>query len=333
MNEEVATPSVARAIVCPELGPLDQLTVQSRPIVEPAEGMVRLEVAASGVNFVDGLICQGKYQLKPQVPFVPGSEVAGTVAAVGPGVDGWAPGDRALVFCGFGGFASHVDVPALSLVRVPESLSLPRAAALVQSYATMLFTLTRRTTVAAGEWVLVLGAGGGIGLAAIDVARSLGARVIAAASTPERLEAACAMGAEATIAYEEEDLKTRAREISGGGVDIVVDPVGGAHSEPALRALGKLGRFCVIGFASGPIPAVPLNLILLNNRTVVGVDWGGWTFTDPFGNRAILDELMAMVADGRLHPTEPSTYPLESAATVMTALLDRSLAGKAVLIP
>ena len=322
-----------RAVVCPDLGPLAHLAVEARPRTEPGPGMVRLAVAAAGVNFVDGLICQGKYQLKPQPPFVPGSEVAGTVDAVGPGVEGWAVGDRALVFCGFGGFASEVVVPALSLVRVPDALDLPRAAALVQSYCTMLFTLTRRTTVAPGEWVLVLGAGGGIGLAAVDVACALGARVIAAASTPERLEAAQAMGAEATIAYEYEDLKARARELTGGGVDVVVDPVGGAHSEPALRSLGRLGRFCVIGFASGPIPSVPLNLVLLNNRTVVGVDWGGWSFSDPAGNRAVLDELMAMVADGRLHPTAPSEHPLEEAATVMTALLERALAGKAVLVP
>ncbi len=197
----------------------------------------------------------------------------------------------------------------------------------------MLFTLTRRTTVLADEWVLVLGAGGGIGLAAVDVAVALGARVIAAASTPDKLGAAVAMGAEATIAYEEEDLKVRARELSGGGVDVVVDPVGGRHSEPALRATRQLGRFCVIGFASGPIPTIPLNQVLLNNRTVVGVDWGGWTFTDPLGNRALIDEVMGMVADGRLHPTAPSTRSLEDAAAVMAGLIDRTVGGKVVLTP
>jgi NADPH2:quinone reductase len=218
-------------------------------------------------------------------------------------------------------------------VPIPEAIDFGQAAALLQSYCTMLFTLTRRTTVAEGEWVLVLGAGGGIGLAAIDVATALGARVIAAASNPEKLEAARAMGAEATIAYEEEDLKARAREISGGGVDVVVDPVGGRHSETALRATRHLGRFCVIGFASGPIATVPLNQVLLNNRTVVGVDWGGWTFKDPLGNRALIDELMAMVAEGRLHPTAPTSFPLEDAAAVMSGLIDRSIGGKAVLVP
>ena len=322
-----------RAVVCNEFGPLDTLVVEDRPTPEPGEGMVTIDVAAAGVNFVDGLICQGKYQLKPPTPFVPGSEVAGTVSAVGPGVTGWSVGDRVLVFCGFGGFAGQVVAPALSLVAVPDVLDLPRAAALIQSYCTMLFTLTRRTTVSPGEWVLVLGAGGGIGLAAVDVATALGARVIAAASTPDKLDAAVAMGAEATIAYEQEDLKTRARELSGGGVDVVVDPVGGRHAEPALRATKHLGRFCVIGFASGPIPSIPINQVLLNNRTLVGVDWGGWTFKDPLGNRTLIDELLGMVADGRLHPTAPASRPLEDAAEVMEALIARTIAGKVVLVP
>ncbi len=322
-----------RAVVCHEFGPLDTLVVEERPAPEPGEGMVRIDVAAAGVNFVDGLICQGRYQIKPPLPFVPGSEVSGTVAAVGPGVDGWTVGDRVLVFCGFGGFAGQVVAPALSLVAVPDAIDLPRAAALIQSYCTMLFTLTRRTDVQPGEWVLVLGAGGGIGLAAVDVATALGARVIAAASTSDKLEAAVAMGAEATIAYEEEDLKVRARELSGGGVDVVVDPVGGRHAEPALRSTRQLGRYCVIGFASGPIPTIPLNQVLLNNRTVVGVDWGGWTFTDPLGNRALIDDLMGMVADGRLHPTVPDTRPLDQAAAVMAGLIDRTVGGKVVLVP
>lgn len=322
-----------RAIVCNELGPLDTLVVEERPDPDPGDGMVRIDVAAAGVNFVDGLICQGTYQLKPAVPFVPGSEVAGTISAVGPGVSGWKEGDRVLVFCGFGGFASQVVAPALSLVAVPDELDLGQAAALIQSYCTMLFTLTRRTAVAPGEWVLVLGAGGGIGLAAVDVATALGARVIAAASTPEKLAAAVAMGAEATIAYETEDLKVRARELSGGGVDVVVDPVGGRHAEQALRATHHLGRFCVIGFASGPIPSIPVNQVLLNNRTLVGVDWGGWTFKDPLGNRALMDDLIGMVAARRLHPTEPMVRPLAQAAGVMTGLIDRSVTGKVVLAP
>jgi len=322
-----------RAVVCHELGPLETLAIEEQAPPAPGEGQVVVDVRAAGVNFVDGLICQGRYQIKPPTPFVPGSEIAGEVSAVGPGVTGVSVGDRVVAFVGFGGFADQAVVPALSLVPMPDTLDFARGAALIQSYATMLFTLTRRTTLAPGEWVLVLGAGGGVGLAAIDVATALGARVIAAASTPDTLEAALSMGAEATIAYEEEDLKARARALSGGGVDVVVDPVGGAHSEPALRATRHLGRFCVIGFASGPIASVPLNQVLLNNRTVVGVDWGGWTFKDPLGNRDLIARLMTMVGAGQLHPVEPAAFPLDGAAAVMAGLIDRTIGGKAVLAP
>ncbi len=322
-----------RALVCPELGPLETLVLERRDPPLPGEGTVVVEVKAAGVNFVDGLICQGKYQIKPPTPFVPGSEIAGRVASVGPGVDGVSVGDRVIAFTGFGAFAEQVLVPGLSLVPMPAAIDFGQAAALIQSYCTMLFTLTRRTRLDAGEWVLVLGAGGGVGLAAVDIATALGGHVIAAASDGEKLEAAVGKGAEATISYETEDLKTRARELSGGGVDIVVDPVGGHHSEPALRALRHLGRFCVIGFATGDIASVPLNQVLLNNRTVVGVDWGGWTFKDPAGNRQLIGELMDLVSDGRLHPTRPTAYPLEEAAEVMSGLINRTIGGKAVIVP
>ena len=319
--------------MCRDLGPLENLELEERPDPEPGPDQVVVGVRAAGVNYVDGLICQGRYQIKPETPFVPGSEIAGEILAVGSGVSGWTSGDRVISFCGFGGFAEQVAVPALSLVRMPEGLGFAEAGTLVQSYATILFTLTRRTTLQAEEWVLVLGAGGGVGLAAVDVATALGARVIAAASSAEKRDAATEAGALATIDYETEDLKQRARELSGGGVDVVIDPVGGRHSEPALRALRHLGRFCVLGFAAGTIASVPLNQVLLNNRTVVGVDWGGWTFRDPAGNRQLLDEITTMVAAGRLHPARPRSYPLGDAATVMEGLLERSIAGKAVVEP
>ncbi|HEV3264970.1 MAG TPA: NADPH:quinone oxidoreductase family protein [Acidimicrobiales bacterium] len=322
-----------RTVVCKQLGPLSGLVVEDAERPNPGEGQVVVDVRAAGVNFVDGLLCQGQYQIKPPVPFYPGGEIAGEVSSIGDGVTGVAVGDRVIAYTGIGGFAEQVVVPAQSLVAMPDGLGFGQAATLIQSYGTILFTLTRRTSVQPGEWVLVLGAGGGVGLAAIDLARALGARVIAAASTKEKLDRAMAMGAEATIAYEDEDLKVRARELSGGGVDVVIDPVGGRHSEPALRATGPFGRFCVIGFASGPIASVPLNQVLLNNRTVVGVDWGAWTFRDPTGNREMLAELVTMISDGRLHPTVPTEYPLEEAAAVMSGLIDRSLSGKAVLVP
>jgi NADPH2:quinone reductase len=322
-----------RTVVCKQLGPLSDLVLEDGDRPTPGDGQVVVDVKAAGVNFVDGLLCQGQYQIKPPVPFYPGGEIAGEVSSIGDGVTGVAVGDRVLAYTGIGGFAEQVVVPVRSLVAMPSGLGFGQAATLIQSYGTILFTLTRRTSVQPGEWVLVLGAGGGVGLAAIDLARALGARVIAAASTQEKLDRASAMGAEATVAYEEEDLKVRARELSGGGVDVVIDPVGGRHSEPALRATGPFGRFCVIGFASGPIASVPLNQVLLNNRTVVGVDWGAWTFRDPTGNREMLAELVAMIDDGRLHPTVPTEYPLDQAATVMAGLIDRTLSGKVVLVP
>ncbi|MGI8663481.1 MAG: NADPH:quinone oxidoreductase family protein [Acidimicrobiales bacterium] len=321
-----------RIVVCPALGPLSNLLVEEQPDPTPGNGQVVVAVRAAGVNFVDGLICQGGYQLKPATPFTPGMEIAGEVAAVGAG-SGFAVGDRVMAMTGFGGFASHVALSASSLIRVPDSIELTRAATIIQSYGTAMFALTRRTHVGEREWVLVLGGGGGVGLATVDVARALGARVIAAASSREKLDAALQMGAEAAIDYEEEDLKARARELSGGGVDVVVDPVGGRFSEPALRALRVFGRFCVIGFASGAIAPVPLNQALLNNRTIVGVDWGAWTFREPEANKSMLAEVVAMVADGRLHPTTPVERPLEDAATVMAELIDRNVVGKVVLVP
>src|SRR3954453_314916 len=274
-----------RAVVCHEFAPIDQLVVEERPDPEPGPGKVVVAVRAAGVNYVDGLFVQGKDQIKPPRPFTPGGEVAGDVVAVGDGVTTVALGDRVLAMPWLGGFASHVELPAGGVVPIPGDLTYGQAAALVQSYGTMLFSFTRRTQVREGEWVLVLGAGGGIGLAAVDVARHLGARVIAAASSAEKLAAATAAGAEATIDYETEDLKTRARELSGGGVDLVVDPVGGRFAEPALRSLGWMGRSLVIGFAGGDIPRLPINQVLLNNRSLVGVDWGAWTMRATVANQ------------------------------------------------
>jgi NADPH:quinone reductase len=322
-----------RAVVCQKLGSLDAVVVEERdpPVARP--GQVLVAVRAAGVNFVDGLMCQGRYQMKPVAPYVPGAEIAGDVLAVGEGVSRVGVGDRVMAMTGFGAFQEQVVVNADSIVPVPDPLSYGQAAAFIQSYCTAWFTLARRAQLSEGEWVLVLGAGGGIGLAAIDLALSLGANVIAVASSDERLTRARALGVKATINYEREDLKTRARELSGGGVDVVVDPVGGRHSEPALRATRTFGRFCVVGFASGPIASVPLNQVLLNNRTVIGVDWGAWAMSDPGGQRELLAELLDLVADGRLHPAVPTEHPLEDAAETMTGLLERKIAGKVVLVP
>lgn len=303
------------------------------PDPEAGPGQAVVAVAAAGVNFVDALFVAGTYQIKVPPPFTPGSELVGRVVAVGDGVEGLAVGDRVLSSLGLGAWASHVAVPAGALTPVPGGLDDVVAAALVQSYCTAWFTLTRRMSVAPDESVLVLGAGGGVGLAAIDVARSLGARVIAAASSPEKLADARAMGADDVIAYEDEDLKARARELAGGGVDVVVDPVGGRHTEAALRALGPFGRLAVIGFAAGDIPKLPTNQVLLNNRTVAGVDWGAWAMRNGPAQAELLGEVLAAVADGRLHPPTPTVRPLDEAGAVLRDLLDRRLRGKAVLVP
>jgi NADPH2:quinone reductase len=323
-----------RAVVCRTFAPLDELRVEESPDLEPGPGQVRVDVEAAGANFVDALLVQGLYQLKPPLPFTPGMEVAGVVGAVGDGVDGVAVGDRVLGTAFIGGYASQALLAAAQVVPIPAGLTAGQAAGLVQSYATMLFALTRRTSVAEGEWVAVLGAGGGIGLATVDVAKALGARVVACASTPEKLAAARAAGADVTIAYDEGvDLKAAIREATGGGADVLVDPVGGEKAESALRALGWMGRYVVIGFAAGDIPRIPLNQVLLNNRTVVGIDWGAWTFRDPAGNAALLQELLDLVSDGRLHPVEPVAYRLEDAARALADLQGRRVTGKVVLVP
>ncbi len=320
-------------IVCTQWGPPEDLVLAEEADPVPGEGQVVVEVAAAGVNFVDALFVAGTYQIKVPPPFTPGSELAGTITAVGPGVELLQVGDRVLSSLGLGGFATHAVLPALGVTRIPDELELTTAAALVQSYCTAWFALKRRTTVRPDETVLVLGAGGGVGLAAIDVARSMGARVIAAASTDEKLEAAREMGATETIAYETEDLKLRARELSEGGVDVVIDPVGGSHTDLALRALGVFGRLVIIGFAAGSIASLPANQVLLKNRTVVGIDWGAWAMQHAAGQAVLLDEVLDAVRRGDLHPIAPSQRPLAEAGAVLRDLLDRRLQGKTVLVP
>ncbi len=321
-----------RSVVCNELGPPEQLVVTERPAPEPREGQVRIAVKAAGVNYVDGLIAAGRYQVKLTPPFVPGSEVAGVVDAVGPGVDDTRIGERVFATLGVGGFAEAVAVGAGDAQPIPDVLDFPRAASFHQAYCTAWFAFTRRTTVQPGEWALVTGAGGGIGLAAIDVARALGLRVIAVASTDEKRRLAEQAGAEATIDSTADDVKTRAREISGGGVDLVYDAVGGDLSEASLRALRFGGRFLVIGFTGG-IAKVPTNLVLLNNRTVIGVEWGGWVMRQPDENRALVAEVLDRIAAGELHPVAPAERPLEEAGAALADLLGRRAAGKIVLVP
>jgi NADPH2:quinone reductase len=322
-----------RAVVCNELGPPEKLEVEERDSLPPGPGQVQIAVRACGVNFVDALFVQGRYQVRIEPPFVPGSEVAGVVAAVGEGVSSPAVGDRVLALPGLNGFAEEIVAEADAAIPIPEGLDMTQAAAFTQSYATALYGLVHRGALRAGETLLVLGAAGGVGLAAVDVAKAIGARVIAAASSGEKLELCRAAGADLTIDYVSEDLKLRAKELSGDGVDMVYDPVGGSHAEPALRTLSPGGRYLVVGFASGEIPSLPFNLVLLKSCQVVGVDWGGSARRDPTLNERLRAELSGLLAEGRLKPQPPKTYPLEEAGRALRDLLDRRLAGKAVLIP
>ncbi len=325
--------STIRAVVCNELGPPSALVVEERPTPVAGPGQVVIDVEAAGVNYVDGLFVAGRYQIKPPLPFVPGNEVAGAVAQVGDGVDGWHVGDRVLASVGLGGFASAVVCGVDALARVPDRMSTAAAAAFTQSYCTALFALRERTGLQTGEQLLVLGAAGGVGIAAIQVGKAVGARVIAAASSPERLERCVRAGADATIDYSTVDLKDAARAESGGGVDVVFDPVGHDLTEPALRALGDGGRLAIIGFARGDIARLPVNQVLLRNRSVVGVDWGAWAMGHPDDQRDLLTAALQMVEQGELTPPEPTAYPIERVGDALDDLLEHRLVGKAVLVP
>lgn len=320
-----------RAVVCSKVGELSDLEVGEvdAPALRP--GCVKVAVAFAGLNYVDALFVQGRYQIKPPPPFVPGSEVAGVVVEVAEDVATLAVGDRVVASVGLGGYAAEVVVAASGATVIPDGLSLAAAAGMTQSYSTALYALRDRAHVSAGEVVLVLGAGGGVGVASVQVALALGARVLAVASSDAKKQLALAAGAEVVLEADPATLKDAAREAAGGGVDVVVDPVGDAFTEPALRSLGYLGRLLVIGFAGGEIPSVPVNQVLLRNRSLIGIDWGAWGMQHPDAQAALLGDLMAMVAAGTIAPPEPKAYPLDAAREALGDLLGRRVAGKAVL--
>jgi NADPH:quinone reductase len=325
-----------RAVVCTAFDVPERLVVEDRDTAPCGPGRLRVRVWASGLNFVDALFVQGLYQIKPAVPFIPGSELAGEVTEIGEGVDGWAIGDRVMASVGLGGYVDEAVLRPEQLVRIPDNLSFGQAATMGQSYATAWFTLTRRTTVGDGDWVVTFGAAGGVGLAVLDVARALGAKAVAVASTPEKLQLCIERGAHAVIdssapADEVGDVKSRIRELTEGGADVVVDPVGGSLAEQGLRALREDGRLMVVGFASGAIPALPANQILLRNRRVIGVDWGAWAMTHGDENAELLNEVMARTAAGTLHPVEPTVYPMAEVGTALRDLLERRVVGKACI--
>jgi NADPH2:quinone reductase len=322
-----------RAVVCDAFAEPEDLQVRQLDTPPCGPDQVRVHVWASGVNYVDALFVQGRYQIRPPLPFVPGSEIAGEVTEVGDRVEHVAIGDRVMASIGLGGYADEVVLAPSQLVRIPARLSYGQAATMTQSYATAWFALTRRTTVGTDDWVLVLGAAGGVGLATLDVARALGAKVVAAASTDAKLQLCIERGAHGVVDYSTEDLKARVRELTDGGADVAVDTVGGDLGELALRSLGNFGRLLVVGFASGAIPRLPANQVLLRNRSVLGVDWGAWAMADPEGNAEVMSEVLALVEDGVLRPAEPTSYPLAEAGTALRDLLERRITGKVCLTP
>ncbi len=321
-----------KALLCKQYGPPETLVLDDLPDLQAGPGEVVINVHAASANFPDTLIIQDKYQFKPALPFAPGGEVAGTIAALGEGVTGHALGDRVIGACGWGGFAEQVRVQAAKLQRLPAGVAMDLGAALVVTYGTTHYALVERAHLQPGETLLVLGAAGGTGLAAIELGKLMGARVIAAASSDEKLALCRQLGADETINYASEDLRARLRELTGGrGVDVVYDPVGGAYSEPALRSMAWNGRFLVIGFTAGEIPKLALNLTLLKGCAIVGVFYGAFSVHEPARYQALMDELLGWLGAGRIKPLVTAHYPLEDGAQALRDLLDRRATGKIVI--
>jgi NADPH2:quinone reductase len=321
-----------KAVLCKELGPPEKLVVEEVPSLKPGKGQVVVSVKAAGVNFPDILIIQGKYQFKPEPPFSPGGEVAGVVKEVGEGVIGWKPGERVIAGSTYGGFAQEMAVEADRLIRMPEGMDFVAGSAFLLTYGTSYHALKDRAQLEAGQTLLVLGASGGVGIAAIQIGKAMGARVIAAASSDAKLAVCRQNGADELINYASEDLRSRVKALTAGkGIDVVYDPVGGPYSEPALRDMAWNGRFLVVGFAAGEIPKVPLNLALLKGCSIVGVFWGAFTRNEPERNRRNNEELMQLFAAGKVKPHIHATYPLERAAEALNEVLYKRVSGKVVL--
>lgn len=321
-----------KAIRCNAYGPPSGLVLETVADLRPGENEVLVQVKACGINFPDTLIIRGLYQIKPELPFTPGSDVAGVVRAVGPGVRHVGPGDAVIGFVAHGGLAEEVLVPAGACFPKPPEMDFPIAASFMMAYGTAYHALKDRGHLKPGETLLVLGASGGVGLAAVELGKRMGATVIAAASTPEKLALCREYGADHTVLYTETDLKTALKELTGSrGVDVVLDPVGGPYSEPAFRSIAWGGRFLVVGFAAGEIPKIPLNLPLLKGASLVGVFWGQFAMTHPKENLANTRELMAWYAGGKLSPHLHQVFPLEEAPKAIEALMHREVKGKVVV--
>ena len=323
-----------KAVLCKSWGLPDTLVVEELPDVVPGPGQIAIDVQAAGVNFPDVLIIQNKYQFKPELPFTPGSELAGIVRAVGEGVTQFKTGDKVLAFVSQGAFAQQIAVPAQTAMPMPPGLDFDTAAAVTLTYGTSHHAVVDRAQLKAGETMLVLGAAGGVGLAAIEIGKALGARVIAAASTDEKLEVCKAHGADATINYSTQDLREAIKTATDGrGPDVIYDPVGGIYAEPAFRSIAWRGRYLVIGFANGEIPKLPLNLPLLKGASLVGVFWGEFARREPKANLAAMRELMDWMAEGKIKPHISGRYALADTPKALNDMAARRVTGKVVIQP
>jgi len=321
-----------RALLVETLGPPENHRVAQVPDPVPGDGEVVVDVHAAAINFPDLLVMRGLYQTRPDLPFIPGAEGAGVVAAVGPGVDSVGVGDEVSFITVTGAFAEKARMPATAILPKAAEHSFVEAAAFGLTYATSYHALKQRARLTAGDTLLVLGAAGGVGAAAVELGKVMGGRVIAAAGSDEKVDFARSLGADIGINYTKSDLRAELKQITGGtGVDVVYDPVGGDFSEPALRSTAWGGRYLVIGFAAGDIPALPLNLVLLKGCSIVGVFWGSWAERDPRGNRQNFTELLAMVAEGSIRPRVTATYPLRRFVDALEAITSRRATGKTVL--
>ncbi|HTZ01942.1 MAG TPA: NADPH:quinone oxidoreductase family protein [Xanthobacteraceae bacterium] len=323
-----------KAVLCTHFGTPDRLEIAdvAEPQAGPGEAVVRIKAAA--LNFFDTLIIAGKYQHKPPFPFSPAAEFAGVVEAVGDGVTAVAPGDRVMGNSGWGAAREAIAVPAETLVKIPAGLDMDHAAGLTVTYGTTLYALRDRAGLKPGETLAVLGASGGTGLAAVEIGKIMGARIIACASSDDKLAFAREHGADGTVNYAREDLRGALKTLGGEhGIDVVYDPVGGAYAEPAVRALAWEGRYLVIGFAAGEIPKLPLNLVLLKSCDIRGVLWGAWVKREPQAQRALMTDIVQWCVQGKLKPHVQAVYPLADIAVALKALAERKVMGKVVLRP
>ncbi len=323
-----------RAVRIHELKGPSSLRVDELPDPKPGPGEVLIDVKAAAVNFPDVLLSYGKYQFKPEPPFIPGGEAAGVVAAIGDGVKEVAVGDRVAATMVHGAFAEKIVAHELATVKLPDAVTFEVGAATLLTYATTYHALVDRASLAKDETLLVLGAAGGVGLAAVELGRVLGARVIAAASTEEKIAFCKEHGAHEGIVYAKEDLKERAKALTNGnGANVIYDPVGGSHSEQALRAIAWEGRYLVVGFAAGDIPKIPLNLVLLKGCQIVGVFWGAFVMRTPQKNRQSSIRILDWVAEGKLKPHVDTVFPFAKAHEALERMEKRAVMGKLVLVP